>query len=120
MISFVKPPGISNFDVRISNSKVWVHRRCYYYDGAHYHSTANPFIVVRLTPNENYFTIYKKGKGYIDHLLLSREEAIILVIARELRHLWHKKIPIRKYQKDTVEFGAQEDNILTEMQMHML
>jgi hypothetical protein len=96
MTSFVRPPGISNFDVRISNSKTRVYRGCCYYNGAYCHATTHPFIVVRITPNENYFpiyTIYKKGKGYIDHHLLSREEAVILVIAHELRHLWHKKIP---------------------------
>jgi len=95
MISFVRPPGISNFDVRISNSQTRDYRGCCYYNGSDFHATSNPFIVVRITPNENYFpiyTTYKKGKGYIDHLLLSREEAVILVTAHELRHLWHKKI----------------------------
>jgi hypothetical protein len=96
MISFVRPPGISNFDVRISNSQTRdYHGRCYY-NGAGCHPTANPFIVVRVTQNESYFpiyTTYKKGKGYIDHILLSREEAVILVLTQELRHLWHKKIP---------------------------
>ena len=96
MISFVRPPGISNFDVRISNSKTCFYRGICYYNGAYCHATTNPFIVVRVTQNENYFPIYtanKKGKGYIDHLLLSREEAVILLLAHELRHLWQKKIP---------------------------
>lgn len=87
IISFVRPPGISNFDVRISNSKTRTHCGRCYVDGANCHATVNPFIVVRVTQNESYFPMYtthKKGKGYIDHLLLSREEAVILVIAHEL------------------------------------
>ena len=30
--------------------------------------------------------------GYIDHILLSREEAVVHVIAHELRHLWQAKV----------------------------
>jgi len=96
MISFVRPPGISNFDVRISNSQTRDYRGCCYYNGAHCHATANPFIVVRVTRNENYFPVYtipKKGRGYIDHILLSRDEALVHVLAHELKHLWQKKIP---------------------------
>lgn len=87
MISFVRPPRISNFDVRISNSKTCIYRGCCYYNGAYCHATANPFIVVRVTRNGNYFpryTTYKRGKGYIDRLLLSREEAAILLIHTNL------------------------------------
>lgn len=95
IISFVRPARISNFDVRISNSKRWTHCGGCYVDGANCHATVNPFIVVRITQNESYFPMYtthKKGKGYIDHLLLSREEAVILLTAHELRHLWQKRI----------------------------
>ncbi len=65
MISFVRPSGISNFDVRISNSKTSVYRGICYYNGAYCHTTANPFIIVRVTQNKKYFpiyTIYKKAK----------------------------------------------------------
>jgi hypothetical protein len=117
--SFVRPPGISNFDVRISNSKTRVHCGLCYVDGANCHATANPFIVVRVTQNESYFpmyTTYKRGKGYIDHLLLSREEAFVYVIAHELRHLWQKKIP-KGYGR---VWGARGQYSEREMQTHML
>jgi hypothetical protein len=94
IIEFVRPSGISNFDVRISNSKTRKYRGCCYYNGASCHDTADPFIVVRITENENYFptyTTYKKG-GYINDRLLSREEALVHLIAHELRHLWQKKV----------------------------
>jgi hypothetical protein len=118
IIQFVRPNGISNFDVRISNSKTTIfYGRCYY-DGAEVHYTADPFIVARITRNENEFpylvqyTPQKKtrmeynpktlkfefvsystgSRGYIDNLLLSREEALVHVIAHELRHLWQAKI----------------------------
>ena len=109
MISFVRPAGISNFDVRISNSKTSVYRGISYYNGAYCYATTNPFIVVRVARNENYFpiyTIHKKGKGYIDHLLFSR---VILLLPHELRHLWHKKIP-RGYSRP--KFSTDDTNYI--------
>jgi hypothetical protein len=118
IIKFVRPNGISNFDVRISNSQSDIFRGRAYYEGSGYHDTSNPFIVVRITKNENAFPYFVKytsqrrtklklnpesGKlesvsyntstgGYIDHILLSREEAVVHVIAHELRHLWQAKV----------------------------
>jgi hypothetical protein len=96
MISFVRPPGISNFDIKIKNYKFGTHRgRCYPEGCPGYHDTANPLVVVSITKNEKVFPLYesaKKGSGYINSLLLSRE-ALVHVLAHELRHLWHKKIP---------------------------
>ena len=118
IIQFVRPNGISNFDVRISNSQKHIFRGRAYIEGSTYHDTANPFIVIRVTKDENafpYFVRYKSytrtkfklnqqsGKfelvsyntgtgGYIDHILLSREEAVVHVVAHELRHLWQSKV----------------------------
>lgn len=118
IIQFARPNGISNFDVRISNSKTRIFCGCCYYNGAEVHDTADPFIVVRITRNENefpYLVQYKPQKrnrmeynpktlkfesvsystgsrGYLDHRLLSREEALVHVIAHELRHLWQAKV----------------------------
>jgi hypothetical protein len=117
IIKFVRPNGISNFDVRISNSK-GIFAGTAYWEGSTYHDTPNPFIVVRITKNESAFPYFVKysshtrtklklnpqsGKlesvsyntstgGYIDHILLSREEAVVHVIAHELRHLWQAKV----------------------------
>jgi hypothetical protein len=115
IIKFVRPAGIARFDVRISNSKSIFQGRAYI-NGSAYHKTPNPFIVVRITKQEDafpFFVHYKSQKrtrpklnpvtgrfelvayntgtgGYIDHLLLSREETIVHVIAHELRHMWQK------------------------------
>ena len=97
MISFVRPPGISNFHVEIKNYRYGTHRGTCYPDGCPgYHVTANPLVVISITKNENAFPLYethKNGSGYINSLLISREEAFVHVITHELRHLWHKKIP---------------------------
>jgi hypothetical protein len=43
-------------------------------------------------------TIYKKSStgGYIDHLILSREEALVHVLAHEFRHLWQVNHPKKR------------------------
>ena len=95
IIKFVRPNGISNFDVMIKNSRICLYRGRCYYNGSSFHRTTNPFIVVRITKDEGCFPLYrttKKGTGYISSLLLSREEAIIHVIAHELQHLWQAKV----------------------------
>jgi len=116
IIKFVRPNGISNFDVRISNSKSLFAGRAYH-NGSSYHDRwTTQFIVVRITKDESSFpykvshskgerkvihfdgqkqwTTYKKitSKGYLNYLLLSREEALVSVIAHELRHIWQSKI----------------------------
>jgi hypothetical protein len=118
IINSVRPNGISKFDVRISNSENSLFSGTAYPEGSSYHDTQNPFIVVRVTKDERafpYFVRYKShtrtkiklnpqsGKlelvsyntgtgGYLDHFLLSREEAVVHVVAHELRHLWQAKI----------------------------
>lgn len=97
IIRFVRPPGISGFDVRISNSKHLFAGRAYY-QGCGLHDTANPFIIVRITRNEKMFpySVPKKKGGYLPCELLSRIEAIVLVVSHELRHLWQDKYPHSK------------------------
>lgn len=118
IIHFVRPNDISNFDVRISNSQKDIFRGTAYPRGCVYHDTSNPFIVARVTKDEKAFPCFvqyksyrrtklklnpQSGKlelvsyntgtgGYIDHILLSREEAVVHVIAHELRHLWQVKV----------------------------
>lgn len=76
IISFVRPSGISNFDVMVKNGRVLVGKA--YWRGSGYHSTANPFVVCRL-PDDKYPRILKtyqigqlKGKRYF---LLDKVEA---------------------------------------------
>jgi hypothetical protein len=92
MILFVRPSGISNFEVRISNC-VKGYRGKSYSKGSAYHSTANPFIIARIPKTESMFPHYETHSkpGYINTLVLSREEALVHLIAHELRHLWQSK-----------------------------
>lgn len=94
VIQFVRPNGLSNFDIRVSNSR---HDFCetVYVSGCCYHDLPNWSIVVRVTRNENGFPLYeinKNGSGYINSLILSREEALVHVTAHELRHLRQTKV----------------------------
>ena len=95
IIEFVRPNGISNFDVMIKNSRTCLYGGRCYYNGSSFHRTTNPFIVVSITKDEGCFPLYKtnkKGSGYINSLLLSREEAVVYLIAHELKHLWQAKV----------------------------
>jgi hypothetical protein len=60
IIKFVRSNGISNFDVRLSNSQKGIFAGTAYHDGSNYHDTPNPFIVVRVTKNENAFPYFVK------------------------------------------------------------
>jgi hypothetical protein len=113
VIRFVRPPGISKFDVMV--------KRCggtfggmSYSEGSGYHSTADPFVTVRIGPDEKFpffvrgdradhkggaVTTYFDGrppkvskyqsKGYLTvGWLTSRIEALVMVMAHELRHQW--------------------------------
>jgi len=95
IIQFVRPSGISNFDVRISNLNGTTARGRAYYGGSGYHDRACPFIVVSLARREKFKRHIRhadmKG-GYLPMAIGSREEALVKVIAHELRHLWQAKV----------------------------
>jgi hypothetical protein len=67
IISFVRPLGISNFDVKIKNYRYGTHRgTCYPVGCPGYHDTANPLVVVSITKNENAFPLYETHKNVAD------------------------------------------------------
>jgi len=94
IIRAVRPNGISNFDVRISNkSGNGVCGRAYM-QGSSYHDSASPFIVVRVARTDAKARGIRSpipGKGYLPHNYGNRTEAMLFVIAHELRHLWQAK-----------------------------
>lgn len=93
IVRFVKPSGISNFDVMVKNSSKRFYGRSYG-AGSSYHSTSNPFVVVRISPDETKFPFqFTEHGGYLSHLVLSREELLVSVMAHELRHQWQTKHP---------------------------
>ena len=92
LIRAVRPSGISNFDVRVSNFNGPTGRGRAYWAGSGFHDRADPFIVVSVAPASKFKRqIYKGHKGYLPHVWGSRMEVLVHLIAHELRHLWQAK-----------------------------
>lgn len=97
IIRAVCPPGVSGFDVRVSNLKGRGSRGRAYYDGSGYHDTAAPFIVVSIARTDEKaraITEAKPGKGYLGGVAIgSRLEQLAFILSHELRHLWQARVP---------------------------
>lgn len=90
VIRAVCPPGVSGFDVRVSNGKI--ERGRAYSQGSGFHDRACPFVIVSLQKAKTfrpYFT--SSGGGYLRMAIGSRQEAAVMLLAHELRHLWQGK-----------------------------
>jgi len=87
LIRAVRPAGISNFDVRISNFSRNGCRGRAYTRGSSYHDRADPFIVVSVSRTWKPY-IQPPAGGYLGHAWGTRIEALLWVLAHELRHLW--------------------------------
>lgn len=91
IIRAVRPSGISNFDVRISNGQHAMRGRAYW-AGSGYHDRADPFIVCAIARTDAKARHTREGhKGYLPMVIGSRLEALVIVLAHELRHLWQAK-----------------------------
>lgn len=89
IIRAVRPSGIANFDVRISNSAEGGCVGRAYTKGSGYHATADPFLVVRVAKTDaRARTITHGGGGYLSSVWGNRIEALLFVLAHELRHMW--------------------------------
>lgn len=92
IIRAVRPGGISNFDVRISNTPRTHWRGRAYWAGSGYHDRACPFIVCSIPTADKFRPTWSYGQGaYLRMPIGSRIEALIHIIAHELRHLWQAK-----------------------------
>lgn len=85
IIRAVRPAGIANFDVRISNTKSGCCGRAYA-NGSGYHMSAAPFLVVRVAKSVR--EIVQPHRGYLGCAWGNRIEALLFVTAHELRHMW--------------------------------
>jgi hypothetical protein len=91
IIRAVRPNGISNFDVRISNTTRHYAGRAYW-NGSGYHTSAAPFVVCRIAKTEKAVrAISRKGGGSLGYAVGSRLEALVILLAHELRHMWQAK-----------------------------
>jgi len=88
----VLPPGLPAHDVMIKNCKHGPGRGMAYTKGSSYHATARPFVVVSVPPRERAARhIWRGGDGYLPHVIGSRMECYVDIMAHELRHLWQAK-----------------------------
>jgi hypothetical protein len=128
IIRFVKPNGVSKFNITVHNCrrcfsghhrKAGKYRHIKILNGSVIHEDPwfhkDTQIVASITKDENEFPLCidtRKG-GYLPCLLLSREEALVNVLAHELRHAWqtnHKRGRVwgsrGKYSERDADFYA--------------
>lgn len=89
LIQAVRPSGISNFDVRISNY-AGRRGRGRAYTRSSYHDRDCPFVVVSIAKTEQKardLGQHRKG-GYLNYAVGSRLEVLVAILSHELRHLW--------------------------------
>ena len=104
IIRFVRPAGISRFDVEVRNSRSAYAGRAYH-QGSGYHDRAAPFIVVRIGPDKLFPSHSEAHGGYLRIAMGNRIEAMVVVLAHELRHLWQAANPLRGKRRGMV-YGA--------------
>lgn len=92
MIAHAKPPGVAGFNVRISNAASWYRGRAYS-QGSSYHDRACPFIVVSVAKRPTFPAREPSRGGYLPSPPMSRTEAVLFILAHELRHLWQARVP---------------------------
>lgn len=86
----VCPVGLKAHDVAIKNSK-YAFRGMAYSEGSSYHASARPFVVVAIARTEEKARTRMEARhrsGYLPMTIGSRREALVMVLAHELRHLW--------------------------------
>lgn len=89
IVRAVRPTGIANFDVTIRNTKGKGCAGTAYTQGSGYHATANPFLVVRVARTDTLARCVRAADGgYLPIVWGSRTEALLFVLAHELRHMW--------------------------------
>lgn len=92
VVAAVKPSNVSKFDISFKNYGQAAHRGRAYWAGCSYHSSSAPLVVVALGKTCKYpYTTHDVG-GYIGFTVYTIQEASVLIISHELRHLWQAKV----------------------------
>lgn len=92
VIRFSKPAGVANFDISFKNCAGTFRGRAYS-QGCAYHETAAPLVIVSIGKEDKFPHRVKGHGGYLPVDIYTRLEALVLVTAHELRHLWQYKHP---------------------------
>lgn len=97
IIRFVKPAGVTGFDISFKNSGNGMKGKAYW-AGTTYHSQSKwgrsartgrtPLVVIGVYTNHKYPRTTDYGKGYLASVQFTVEEDIVHLVAHELRHLW--------------------------------
>jgi hypothetical protein len=99
MIDFVKPNSVaSKFTIRVTNGSTEYVGKAYTEGLGSWAKKSEdydrPHVIARIGkkdmfPHRSWAHTKPKG-GYISSLILTREEALVQIIAHELRHLWQR------------------------------
>jgi len=95
VIRFVKPPGITKFDIWIKTGHKRDWRGRAYFSGCSYHETFCPYVSLAISPKNKYPIIHvpEQKRGYLPFKAFTDIELLVNLVAHELRHLWQKKHP---------------------------
>lgn len=89
IVAAVAPAQIGRYDIEVRNSRSVAGRA--YIHGSGFHATARPFIVCRVpTTDINARRVWPSRGAYLPMAVGSRVEALVVLIAHELRHLWQR------------------------------
>lgn len=92
MIAFCKPSNVAGFDVEMKNfGRDGVRGRAYPH-GCGYRSRGCPLVVVAIQRSNRHLKACKNRGAYLPRPPMTREEAVLKVLAHELRHLWQSKV----------------------------
>jgi hypothetical protein len=93
IVRFVKPNGVSKFDLSIKNCKYSGRGRAYS-QGCSYHDTAAPLVIVSIGSADKFPVAWRDlAGGYLPMEFYNRVEALVAITAHELRHLWQAQHP---------------------------
>lgn len=92
IIRVVRPPGLGGFDVRVSNyNRTGNFTGRAYWAGSGYHDRACPFVVCRVSRDGFPALLTHLKNQSLRQWAASRVEALVFLMAHELRHLWQAK-----------------------------
>lgn len=94
----VCPPGVTGYDVTVGNGRGYDFKGRAYPEGHGYHERACWFVKVYVGEATRFprgpRPAVRQGRGYLPTpYIASRTEALVYVLAHELRHLWQGKVP---------------------------
>lgn len=105
VIKFTCPPGVHGFDIAFKNSsrgyrgRAYTKGTCYHSfrtkSGKKIHRMNVPYIVIGRWTNQGMWRkpyAFAQGKGYLGVKVFSDEEALVHLVAHELRHLWQERV----------------------------